>query len=121
MNKETMEKIKKYLYRELEADNTNVEINELLDELENNKKEVYVLATNYSGWEDPEANGYDVELYDNYETAKEKLEKRVKHEIEYEKEFMRDFYEAERYKDYVRLADQYGENIEIEINAKEIL
>lgn len=37
MNRETMEKIKKYLYRELETDNTNVEINELLDELENNK------------------------------------------------------------------------------------
>ena len=37
MNKETVEKIKKYLYRELETDNTNVEINELLDELENDK------------------------------------------------------------------------------------
>ena len=34
MKKETVEKIKKFLYRELEKDSSNVEINELLDELE---------------------------------------------------------------------------------------
>ena len=82
---------------------------------------VYVLTINYFGWEDPEANGCTVCLYDNREKALKGMEEKIKREIEEEKEYGRDFHESLRVGGYVTLASQHSEFVEFEVVPHEVL
>lgn len=82
---------------------------------------VYVLTINYSAWEDPEANGYTVYLFDSKEKALKRMEEEVKREIEEEKEYGRDFYESQRFDDYVSLVSQHSEYVEFEVSPQEVM
>ena len=81
---------------------------------------VYVLTINYSGWEDPEANGSDVRLYDSEEKALNAMEEKIKETIEEEKEYNRNFYERQRFDGYVSLVSQNSEYIEFEVLPQEV-
>jgi hypothetical protein len=82
---------------------------------------VYVVTTTWSGWEDPEANGCTVQVFDSQQKAIEYLSDAVKREIEEEKEFGRDFREVVRTQDYASIASQHAEYVEFEVKEKEVL
>ena len=82
---------------------------------------VYVLAINYSGWEDPEANGCVTYLFDSKEKALKRMEEEVKREIEEEKEYGREFYESQRFEGYVTLVSQNSEYVEFEVAPQEVM
>lgn len=82
---------------------------------------VFVLKINYSGWEDLEANGCQVELYKSREKATEGMAKAVEEEIKEEKEFGREFEIISSYEDYVLLRSQYDEHIEFEVEQREFV
>lgn len=81
---------------------------------------VYLMTINYSAWEDPEANGCVVEVFDTRDKALEYMEKEIKREIEEEKEYGREFYENQRVEGYVSLASQNSEYVEFEVTEKEV-
>lgn len=81
---------------------------------------VYVLKINYSDWEDPEANGSIVRLYDTKEKALNAMEEKIKEAIEEEKEYSRNFYESQRFDGYVLLVSQNSEYIEFETVPEEV-
>lgn len=80
---------------------------------------VYVLTINYSDWEDPEANGCTVYLFDSKEKALKRMEEEIKREIE--KEYGRDFHESQRFEGYVSLVSQHSEYVEFEVVPQEIM
>lgn len=82
---------------------------------------VYLMTTNYNGWEDPEANGVSVEVFDSEKKAIKCMEDMVKQEITEEKEFGRDFYENARFPKYVSIVSQYSEYVEFEVSEREVL
>lgn len=82
---------------------------------------VYLMTTNWSGWEDPEANGCTVDVFDTEEKAIDHMEKAVKNEIEEEKEYGREFYENARFPKYVSIVSQHSEYVEFEVVEKEVL
>lgn len=81
---------------------------------------VYLMTINYSAWEDPEANGCVVEVFDTRDKALEYMEREVKREIEEEKEYGREFYESQRFEGYVTLVSQNSEYVEFEVTEKEV-
>lgn len=81
---------------------------------------VYLMTINYSAWEDPEANGCVVEVFDTRDKALEYMEKEIKREIEEEKEYGREFYESQRVEGYVTLVSQNSEYVEFEATEKEV-
>lgn len=81
---------------------------------------VYLMTINYSGWEDPEANGCVVEVFDSEDKSVEYMEKEIKREIEEEKEYGREFHESQRFPKYVSLVSQNSEYVEFEVIEKEI-
>lgn len=82
---------------------------------------VYVLTINYLAWEDLEANGFTVYLFDSKEKALKRMEEEIKREIEEEKEYGRDFYESQRFEGYVALVSQHSEYVEFEVLPQEVL
>lgn len=82
---------------------------------------VYLMVINYSGWEDPEANGYVAHVFDSEEKAVEYMNKAVKEEIEEEKEYGRVFHEDARYPKYVSIVSQNSEYIEFEVSEREVM
>ena len=82
---------------------------------------VYVLTINYLEWEDPEANGCTVYLFDSKEKALKRMEEEIKREIEAEKEYGRDFYESQRFEGYVSIVSQNSEYVEFEVVPQEVL
>lgn len=82
---------------------------------------VYVLTINYSSWEDPEANGCTVYLFDNKEKALKRMEEEIKREIEEEKEYGREFHESQRFEGYVALVSQNSEYVEFEVVPQEVM
>lgn len=80
---------------------------------------VYVLTINYSDWEDPEANGCTVYLFDSKEKALKRMEEEIKREIE--EEYGRDFHESQRFEGYVSLVSQHSEYVEFEVVPQEIM
>lgn len=82
---------------------------------------VYVLTINYSGWEDPEANGNTVYLFDSKEKALKRMEEEIKREIEEEKEYGRDFYESQRFEGYVSIVSQNSEYVEFDVVPQEVM
>lgn len=82
---------------------------------------VYVLTINYTGWEDPEANGCIVHLFDNKEKALKRMEEEIKREVEEEKEYGREFHESQRFVDYVSLVSQHSEYVEFEVAPQEVM
>lgn len=82
---------------------------------------VYLMTTNYSGWGDPEANGCMVHVFDSEEKAVKYMNEAVKQEIEEEKEYGREFYEAARFPKYVSIVNQYSEYVEFEVNEREVM
>lgn len=82
---------------------------------------VYVLTINYSDWEDPEANGYTVYLFDSKEKALKRMEEEIKREIEEEKEYGREFYESQRFEGYVSIVSQNSEYVEFEVLPQEVM
>lgn len=81
---------------------------------------VYLMTTNWSGWEDPEANGCVVDVYDSKEKAEKRMNEAVKQEIEEEKEYGREFYENARFPEYVSIVSQNSEYVEFEVLEKEV-
>lgn len=81
---------------------------------------VYLMTTNWNGWEDPEANGCAVEVFDSEEKAIKCMNEAVKQEIEEEKEYGREFYENARFPKYVSIVSQHSEYVEFEVIEKEI-
>ena len=84
------------------------------------KNKVYLMTINYSAWEDPEANGCVVEVFDTEEKAVERMEEEIKREIEEEKEYGREFQETQRFPKFVTLASQHSEYVEFEVIEKEV-
>lgn len=82
---------------------------------------VYLMTTNWSGWEDPEANGYMVHVFDSEEKAVNYMNEAVKQEIEEEKEYGREFYENARFPKYVSIVSQNSEYVEFEVNEREVM
>lgn len=82
---------------------------------------VYLMTVNYNGWEDPESNGCDVEVFDSREKAIKRMNEAVKQEIEEEKEYGRDFYESARFEDCVIIVSQHFEYVEFDVIEKEVL
>ena len=82
---------------------------------------VYLMTINYSAWEDPEANGCVVEVYDTEEKAVARMEEEVKREIEEEKEYGREFHETARFPKYVSMASQNSEYVEFEVAERNVL
>lgn len=82
---------------------------------------VYLMTVNYSGWDDPEANGCVVEVYSTEEKALERMEEEVKREIEVEKEYGREFYENSRFPKYVSIVSQNSEYVEFEVVEREVM
>lgn len=82
---------------------------------------VYLMSTNWSGWEDPEANGSMVHVFDSEEKAIHYMNEAVKQEIKEEKEYGRDFYENARFPKYVSIVSQNSEYIEFEVAEREVM
>lgn len=82
---------------------------------------VYLMTTNWSGWEDPEANGCMVHVFDSEEKAVKYMNEAVKQEIEEEKEYGREFYENARFPKYVSIASQHSEYVEFEVSEREVM
>lgn len=82
---------------------------------------VYVLTINYFAWEDPEANGCTVYLFDSLEKALKRMEEEIKREVEEEKEYGRDFHESQRFSGYVALESQHSEYVEFEVVPQEVM
>lgn len=84
---------------------------------------VYLMTTNWSGWEDPEANSYAVEVFDSEEKAIKRMNEAVKQEIEEEeeKEYGREFYESARFQKDVTIVSQYSEYVEFEVIESEVM
>lgn len=82
---------------------------------------VYLMETNWSGWEDPEANGCHTEVFNSKEKAIKHMNEAVKQEIEEEKEYGREFYENARFEDYVSIVSQNSEYVEFEVIETEVL
>lgn len=82
---------------------------------------VYLMTTNWSGWEDPEANGCMVHVFDSEKKAIDYMEEAVKEEIEQEKEYGREFYENARFPKYVSIVSQNSEYVEFEVSEREVM
>lgn len=82
---------------------------------------VYLMVTNWSGWEDPEANGCVVSVFDSEEKAIACMEDAAKNEIKEEKEYGREFHETTHLSQFISILSQYGEYVEFEVLEKEIL
>lgn len=82
---------------------------------------VYLMTTNWSGWEDPEANGCMVRVFDNEKKAIDYMNEAVKQEIEEEKEYGREFYENARFPKYVSIVSQHSEYVEFEVSEREVM
>lgn len=82
---------------------------------------VYVLTINYYAWEDPEANGCTVYLFDSKEKALKRMEEEIEREIKEEKEYGREFYESQRFEGYVALVSQNSEYVEFEVVPQEVM
>lgn len=82
---------------------------------------VYLMTTNWSGWEDPEANGCAVDVFDNKEKALNRMEELIKLEIKEEKEYGREFHENARFPEYVSIVSQNSEYVEFEVVEREVL
>lgn len=82
---------------------------------------VYLMTTNWSGWEDPEANSFMVEVFDSEEKAIKRMNEAVKQEIEEEKEYGREFYESARFPRDVTIVSQYSEYVEFEVIESEVM
>ena len=82
---------------------------------------VYLMTTNWSGWEDPEANGCMVHVFDNEKKAIDYMEQAVKEEIEEEKEYGREFHENSRFHKYVSIVSQNSEYVEFEVSEREVM
>lgn len=82
---------------------------------------VYLMTTNWSGWEDPEANSFMVEVFDSEEKAIKRMNEAVGQEIKEEKEYGREFYETARYPKYVSIVSQYSEYVEFEVIESEVM
>lgn len=82
---------------------------------------VYLMTTNYSGWEDLEANGCVVHVFNSKKKAVDYMNKAVNEEIEEEKEYGRKFHENLRFPEFVSIVSQYGEYVEFEVNEREVL
>lgn len=81
---------------------------------------IFLMTTNYSGWEDPEANGCVVDVFDSKEKAIKAMNEAVKQEIEEEKEYGREFYENARFDEYVSIVSQNSEYVEFEVAESEV-
>ena len=79
------------------------------------------MTTNWSGWEDPEANGCMVHVFDSEEKAVNYMNEAVKQEIEEEKEYGREFYENAHFPKYVSIVSQYSEYVEFEVNERKVM
>lgn len=90
------------------------------DKMKEDKMKVYLMTINYYAWEDPEANGCVVEVFDSKEKAIDYMEQEVKREIEEEKEYGREFQESQRFPMFVSLVSQHSEYVEFEVIEKEI-
>lgn len=82
---------------------------------------VYLMTTNWSGWEDPESNSFMVEVFDSEEKAVKYMNEAVKQEIEEEKEYGREFYENARFPKYVSIVSQHFEYVEFEVSEREVM
>lgn len=82
---------------------------------------VYLMTTNWSGWEDPEANGSMTHVFDTKQKAIDYMEKAVKEEIEQEKEYGREFHETTHLSQYVTIMSQYSEYVEFEVYEREVM
>lgn len=82
---------------------------------------VYLMTTNWSGWEDHESNGCDVDVFDSREKAIRRMNEAVKRKIEEEKEYGREFHESARFEDCVTIVSQYSEYIEFDVTEKEVM
>lgn len=81
---------------------------------------VYLMITSWSGWEDPEANGCSVKVFDSKNKAIACMEEMVEQEIKQEKEYGREFHETTHLSQYVEIVSQYSERVEFEVLEKEI-
>lgn len=82
---------------------------------------VYLMTTIWSGWEDPEANGATVDVFDSEEKAIKRMNEAVKQEIKEEKEYGRDFYENARFPKYVSIVSQHSEYVEFDVSEREVM
>lgn len=82
---------------------------------------VYLMITNWSGWEDPEANGCNVEVFDSEEKAIKRMNEAVEEEIEQEKEYGREFHENARFPKYVSIVSQNSEYVEFDVSEREVM
>lgn len=82
---------------------------------------VYLAVVNYFGWEDPEANGCMMSVFDSREKAIACMEDAVKNEIKDEKEYGREFHEIAHLSQFVSIVSQHNEYVEFEVLEKEIL
>lgn len=82
---------------------------------------VYLMTTNYMGWEDFEANGCVVNVFDSEEKAVDYMEKAIKEEIKEEKKYGREFREVAHSPKYVLIVSQNSEYVEFEVVEKEVL
>ena len=82
---------------------------------------VYLMTTNWSGWEDPEENGCMVHVFDSEKKATDYMEQAIKEEIEEEKGYGREFYENARFPKYVSIVSQNSEYVEFEVSEREVM
>lgn len=82
---------------------------------------VYLMTTNWSGWEDPEANGFMVEVFDSEKKAIKHMHEAVMQEIEKEEEYGREFYENARLPKYVSIVSQNSEYVEFDVSEREVM
>lgn len=82
---------------------------------------VWLMTINYSAWEDPEANGCMVKVFDSREKAIKCMNDEVNREVREEKEYGREFHETCRVGQYVSLASQHSEYVEFEVRETEVL
>lgn len=83
---------------------------------------VYLMKTTWSGWEDPEANGCDVDVFDSREKAVKRMNEAAKQEIKNEKEYGREFHENQRFDDdYVSIVSQNWEYVEFEVLSTRVM
>lgn len=82
---------------------------------------VYLMTTNWSGWEDPEANGFMVEVFNSEMKAINRMNEAVEQEIEREEEYGREFYENERSFKYVSIVSQNSEHVEFDVSEREVM
>lgn len=81
---------------------------------------VYLTIIDYRGWEDLDANGCTVYVFDSREKAIDYMNKAVKEEIELEKEYGREFHESARLSQFVSIVSQYSEYVCFEVIEKEV-